>query len=440
MIRHLCILLLLAASARGATNYVNGSSATTVNNALNAASPNDTIILTNSGWSSGTVTMPNSKNITLNGNGLTVSGDFTIPSSPTNWVRVTDFIWASTDVPAITTGDGEGNLPWRMDHCQISGNATGNIMVTGSGPGLIDHLIATNMASYQQMIEPGYNGDTVATNDGWHEVVTPGSSSAIYIEDSVFTHDGSIWDGSCVFQMEYGARVVCRSNILNNVMYEVHGSPGNPTTSPDSYSIGARWWEFYNTYFINGAICIRAGSGLVFNNTGTAQFFVMGEEDADYPSVWQVGRGQFNNLTDVNAAYNSTGVNEVSEPAYVWGNASGVGAPDLNGSGDCAAFTANMVELNRDVFEPTSGASFPANPIEGQGFWRTDLGGNWNQSLTNANDGALYTYDTNAGWTLYYIPYTYPHPLQSAVMGSVGGGGSNAPLSPPSDLKILSVH
>jgi len=390
--------VVLCGPAWAATITVDCGSASTVQTALSSASSGDTVRCTGSGWT-GSVSIPNNKNITLDGGDVTVSGTLRIPSSPTFAARVTNFTFSSTTRYAITTGDGFTNKPWRFDHSTFAGG-TQAIMGLGSGPGLIDHLTATNMGAFQQMIEPHYEGpDSTA---GWTNAHTPGSPNAIYIEDSTFARPGGdIWDGSCVIQAYYGARVVARNNSINAAMLEVHGTEG---------TIGGRWWEFYNNRFTNGAICIRAGSGIVFNNTGSMQFFAMLEEDPGYPALYQVGRGQ----------------NQTLYPAYVWGNTI---APSLNQGGLCSNAAANMVQLNRDVYVPSSGTTLPTTCSIGQGYWKTDAGGNWDTTNATADDGALYKCTSTNHWDLYYTPYTYPHPLQAGVDSGVSP-------APPANLDI----
>ena len=380
---------------RAVTINCDCSNAATVNTALANAGSGDTVLCTGNGWSSGTVTIPNTKNITLDGNGATVSGSarLVLPSSANYYGRVTRFTFTTTTRGAISTGGNFTDKPWRLDHCTF--NVSADIMRTGPGPGLIDHLTAVNMPNYIQMIEPGWNngGDLPSGSDWtWNNVHTPGSPNALYIEDSTFSNPrDDIWGGACIVQGYYGARIVGRFNTVNAVMFEAHGNPG---------WVGTRWWEYYNNTCTNAAICSRAGSGVIFNNTGTMEFIMLGEEDSGYPADYQIGRGQ----------------RQSSLPAYVWNNPV---ASSLNRSGFCANVQSGMVQEGRDVFYPSSGATLPATCTVGQGYWKTDAGGNWNTINGTANDGALYKCTSENHWELYYIPYTYPHPLQ------FGPGGNN---------------
>jgi hypothetical protein len=390
--------IFLRSPARAATISSDCSNATTVNTALSNANSGDTVLCTGSGWSSGTVTLPNNKNITLDGNGATVSssGRIRLPSSANFTGRVTNFIFTTTGRGAISTGGNFTDKPWRLDHCTF--NVSTAIMLTGAGPGLIDHITAVNMTNFIQMVEPGRNnGEPTPSDSGWtwNDAHMPGSPNALYIEDSTFSNPGNdIWDGSCVVQGYSGARIVGRYNKLNAVMFEAHGNEG---------WVGTRWWEYYNNTSIDPnrgawAICNRAGSGIIFNNTGSMEFIMLGEEDSGYPADYQIGRGQ----------------NQTLLPAYVWNNAV---TPSLNRSGLCAGVQSGMVQLNRDVFYPTSGTTLPGSCTVGQGFWKTDAGGNWDTKNGTPNDGALYKCTAANTWTLYYTPYPYPHPLQNAGTG-----------------------
>ena len=95
---------------------------------------------------------------------------------------------------------------------------------------------------------------------------------------------------------------------------------------------------------------------------------------------------------------------------------------------------ANQIKANRDwytyspSFSGTSGvgvgpiADRPSSCTQGVGYWATDEG-EWN-SKNPGPDGQLYKCTAANTWSLYYKPYTYPHPLQT------GGGDTSAPTRP----------
>jgi len=70
-------------------------------------------------------------------------------------------------------------------------------------------------------------------------------------------------------------------------------------------------------------------------------------------------------------------------------------------------------------------ANRPSTCTVGVGYWATDQG-EWNSQHAGA-DGELFTCTATNRWTMTYIPYTYPHPLQLGV---------NAP-APPSGLQAV---
>ena len=70
-------------------------------------------------------------------------------------------------------------------------------------------------------------------------------------------------------------------------------------------------------------------------------------------------------------------------------------------------------------------ANRPATCTTGVGYWATDQG-NWNQGTSG---GQLYKCTTTNTWSLYYTPYTYPHPVTSPGTGT-GSGLGTAPAAP----------
>jgi hypothetical protein len=201
--------------------------------------------------------------------------------------------------------------------------------INGQGAGLLDHCQFIGLTFGQEFMHIMGWGATNTT--GWTTPVNVGGAGLFYIEDNTFT-SATGQNGVAWIQGYYGARVVIRHNTFNHVSVDMHGSVN---------AVGARWWEVYENTWRNTvggtsggwAVSMRAGSGVVFNNTDLDGRYNMGfcEEDTGYPALYQIGRG----------------TNQVLDPAYVWGNSANMALePD-----ECdAPEQLGMVALNRDIF------------------------------------------------------------------------------------------
>jgi hypothetical protein len=178
-----------------------------------------------------------------------------------------------------------------------------------------------------------------------------------------------------------------------------------------------------------------------------------------YPCLDQVGRGKgdlliggftsdgsgSNNVT--NAATGCSGSQSCAwprqalEPVYEWADAYSP-VPNnpssiwsQNGPGDIqnqdyylgTSNSGSPIAFNGTVGVGAGALSArPSNCTTGVAYWATDQG-NWNQS-GSGGQGVLYQCSSANTWTLYYTPFTYPHPL---AQGSTSQ--ATAP-DPPSNL------
>jgi hypothetical protein len=338
-------------------------SAADVNTAIEEAVSGDTVSLPgpcSANWGATTVAIPDTKGITLNGNGAaitTTSGRLTVAQHATVSTRITDFAFSSTtkyvNGPIRFTGS-PSSAPFRLDHTSVTSTVGGTnlVEVYSLSPGLIDNNDFSAPTNSEMVRNYGAGtGDA----SGWSVDVTPGSADALYIEDNTFTNNDpdlltanpAYYFGNSALQSYYGARTVFRYNVLFMSQVDQHGTPG---------SVGARWWEIYENEFqvvLNGNQSsygdLRAGSGVAFNNRttgspnlGAGNLSLREEDTGAYPELYQIGRGK----------------NQVLDPAYVWDNSASMTiAPD-----------GGKVVENRDVYQ-------------------------------SARPG--------------YTPYTYPHPLNT---------------------------
>jgi hypothetical protein len=305
----------------------------------------------------------------------------------------------------------------------------------------------------------GYYGD-----NSWAQPVVFGSSGFLFFEDNDFASKYLFYYATDGWA---GARVVVRRNTFLNVQTSNHGTEtsGRPRSG--------RAQEYYqNTYSIDSvggywqsSVASRGGSGMVWGNSTQhvggqfAQVFDMqnyrsaqsyyfwgmcdGSNPWDqntpgqsgYRCIDQPGAGQGGYISG-DAPSPARWLGQALSPYYTWSNrlAGAVSLPAVHGVG--------QIKPDRDYyaentsFNGTSGVGVgplsarPSSCTTGVAYWATDQG-EWDS--TNAGpDGQLYKCVSTNSWSVFYTPYSYPHPL---VTGTVS---TTVPSpQPPSNVRLI---
>ncbi len=145
-----------------------------------------------------------------------------------------------------------------------------------------------------------------------------------------------------------------------------------------------------------------------------------------YPATQQVGRGKgdlfpqfdFNNIAFWNAGEPRWHNNQL-EPLYLWQNTF---TPPFGNNYLGSVIGSHLFQQNRDYYMDYGGSSgvrlgtsLPGTCTPLQAFW-------------NTNTNTLYQCSATNTWTIYYTPYTYPHPLVT---------GSGMPPAAPTGLAAI---
>ncbi len=190
-------------------------------------------------------------------------------------------------------------------------------------------------------------------------------------------------------QAEYNGTFVTYAVSDTAITFTVPGSPASPAT---------------------GAITMMSPFDGNTDNTG-------------YPCLDQAGAGQSILYSGGGPSYPPS-ISPIApamnalEPVLTWNNI-------LNGAkSDMLNFGLDVVRENRDSYNQVSGftgaagigvgplASRPTTCTKGVGYWAVDQG-NWNAAA--GQDGQFYKCTAANTWSLFYTPFTYPHPLVNAA-------------------------
>lgn len=286
-------------------------------------------------------------------------------------IRITGFTFKRTKDFSDSFGTiyigGNDNI-FRIDNCEFTNAIVMRAFITnGKTYGVVDHC-SFNEAGYLIM-------DTV--DESWTRPMSFGTSEAVFIEDNTFNMTCTNCD---MGDAQYGARVVFRNNKVYRGIIENHGM--------DSVLRSCLQMEIYNNSFVAdlnqpqvwNAIGFRGGTGVVFNNTFTGNYYLP-LRVTNYRSCCYAGAActpfpnpPFGTCDGTNPLDGNTepkeiykgwpckdqvgrGTNQTSEPLYEWNNTKDGSDVDIivtnTWSGCNDPQPSDHMKENRDYFNDT---------------------------------------------------------------------------------------
>lgn len=289
----------------------------------------------------------------------------------------------------------------RVDHNYFY-NATYSVCaVLGPCYGVIDNNTIQPRASSGTMIFQFWGPD-----DSWsHYGYDFGTSQTLYIEDNIlYFGDAGNSSGS-------GSRWCYRHNSFTAQQdtWPGHDAHGNNTSGGNTSTMGIEIYNNAYNYAGYGGWWVdqRGGKALVFNNTIT---------NASSIGV-QIREEYLDTLGPLPANNSISGQPQHVSDSYYWNNT-------VNGNLDNQVSIGNTIDYGgNEGLVPRENAHFwshelsfngtvgvgvgpisarPVTCTKGVGYWATDENKFYGATATNT-------------WTLFYTPYSYPHPLRSIL-------------------------
>ena len=445
-----CLLplaMLLAVPAKAATITAKTCSQSDVRSAVNSAARGDTVTVPTGSciWSS---TLNLTKGITLAGAGvsstaITASGgivlvavnpDSTAIANSEN-IEVSGFSLdganSSTVLMTLQGASGITDIkPYRYviiannKFQNLSPSGTGCIEAPGNGNGQIRGVIYNN--TFDRCNEPmrlfSSNDTREWANTAFNQF-SYGSADNLYFENNTILFSSS-YSGSNPGWIEtgQGARLVARYNSWNlanstpQEIWDIHGFQ-NWNNTVDSGQTGTMLVEYYGNTLMNMGnyrwVHHRGSWGLYFDNilSGSGgNSFEIDQVQTGCPDYINPTPTNYTPQTNNTYAFNNTqnGIAKVAVTGPYGDNCDGgqnVGwwTEDVS----CTA-SACSAGIGRGMTPPTGTCT------TGVGFW-VSATPTPTVSSSGIQNGSFYKCTATNTWTIYYKPYTYPHPLISGM-------------------------
>jgi hypothetical protein len=406
-----------------------------------------------------TCTSVNNTNITCGNSGICFAIDLAVA------IRITGFTILGASEGGIASDNNNNQNPskyFRIDHNRIVSNSGwGPMEFTGSTNGVHPQGLVDNNSFVDISIHA--NGTNYGLDEGnyqhilWTQQSILGTNGGIiYIEDNHFQNTSNNINNA---DSNYGGRYVYRFNNTTS------GRQGAEFHSVQGFNRAGQRFEIYKNTGANpsgwsGVTFLRGGTGVVFGNRliGSSWGFGVimdnvrsegdpgggvgrcnGSSNWDQNTSGQSGyacRDQIGRAYDTELWAPGRPYKQVLQPAYFWDNTQSSGSFQYDNSG-----LSTWIKENRDYYRTNSSfngttgvgegpiSNRPSSCTVGVAYWATDQG-EWN-SRNPGPDGQLYRCTATNSWSLFYVPYTYPHPLQGS------GGGTPQPPTPHTNLSAV---
>lgn len=461
------LLILVASSAFGACTGTNPTWTSTPDRAsvascVSSASRGDTINVS-AGSATWTSTITITKGLTVSGAGIgntiitsgsssilfTATPDSSAISNSEN-IKITGFTFdgANSTCNLLFLNGASGVSGTKPYQYYIIGNnkfqngctsGEGAILAgTANGNGQLRGVIYSNIFDRINIILRAFsNNDTSEWANTAFNNFTFGTINNLYFESNVIRFSSSFsGDNPGWMETGQGARIAVRYNSYDwanattpQEIWDIHGFQ-NWNGSPNSGQTGTMVSEYYGNTLANATtyrwINHRGSWGMFFNNilTGSGGNSIDINQYAGCPGLISP-TPTYNPLVNNTYVFNNAQNGTVKNMAFGDGTQCSV-AENSNWWNYNAACTSSSCSagIGRGIAAPTGTCT------TGVGYWvAATATPTTSSSVIQA--ASFYKCTSTNTWTLYYRPYTYPHPLR-------GGGGAN-PTNPAAPQNIPSA-